>query len=32
MFVVVEPKSTAAPLLSVTVGAVTGFVEEFAPE
>jgi hypothetical protein len=29
---VVEPKAVAVPLLFVTVGAVTGLVEELAPE
>jgi hypothetical protein len=29
---VVEPKAVAAPLLFVTVGTVTGLVEELAPE
>ena len=29
---VVDPKAIATPLLFVTVGAVTGLVDEFAPE
>ena len=31
VMVVAVPKLTAAAVLSVTVGAVTGFVDEFAP-